>query len=516
MDAEIFEKYVDRIYGWAVKHTYTSDEAEELSQEILLRAMTELSRLRDESRFEPWLWGIAKNVWHSFSRYRGRLRSVMSFDSLPEPVAPEESEDSLPELLLARILKLSAIYREIIILHYYDRLSTKEISMRLGVPEGTVTWRLSEARRKLKKELEVSMYSSIEETALHPIKMRLDIYGSGSYGAGIPYPNEYISDALSQNILWHAYEEPMTVEALASSCGVPAYYIEASLANLKKREAVIEPSRGRFQTDLPIFSDRHGLWLKEKLPELISPLSESMYSAIERVYNEMERIEHYRAKKSRTTLFCLYAVMAFVHLSEKFCRLPYPEIPAAYDGNCWRYIGHTESTSNRVNTVGRQSNSNIGSRGHFSLTQFNFLSFKWKPLLYDLEINVCEDILINGTTEDKWNLSSCIAGGWIEKRGEELFVKIPAFRADEYAEFVSIVERELADLIPSWDRAATAIAKDYAELFPKHLANDGARLSRYLWFSSCGELFELWQGDGRLNIADGEDGLAVMIERKKK
>lgn len=35
-----FEKYVDRIYGWAVKHTYTSDEAEELSQEIFLRAMT--------------------------------------------------------------------------------------------------------------------------------------------------------------------------------------------------------------------------------------------------------------------------------------------------------------------------------------------------------------------------------------------------------------------------------------------------------------------------------------------
>lgn len=89
------------------------------------------------------------------------------------------------------------------------------------------------------------MYSSIEESALHPIKMRLDIYGSGNFGAGVPFPNEFIDDALSQNILWQAYEEPITVEALASSCKVPAYYIEDSLKKLKKRGALIEPSRGK-------------------------------------------------------------------------------------------------------------------------------------------------------------------------------------------------------------------------------------------------------------------------------
>lgn len=150
MDAHILESYIDRIYGYALKHTFTLDEADELSQEIMLRAISELPRLRDESRFEPWLWGVAKNVRRSFSRYRGRLRSVVSFDEIPEPIDFETdiSEDELSELLIRRILELSAVYRDIIVLHYYDRLSTKEISVRLGVPEGTVSWRLSEARKR--------------------------------------------------------------------------------------------------------------------------------------------------------------------------------------------------------------------------------------------------------------------------------------------------------------------------------------------------------------------------------
>ena len=49
---------------------------------------------------------------------------------------------------------LSSIYRETIILHYYDNLSVKQISKKLNVPEGTVSWRLKVARSKIKEEFE--------------------------------------------------------------------------------------------------------------------------------------------------------------------------------------------------------------------------------------------------------------------------------------------------------------------------------------------------------------------------
>ena len=179
MKSDRIEVYIEKVYGYAVHHTYTRDEADELSQEILLTAIRELPKLRDGSRFEPWLWGIANNVTKSFSRSKGKNRAIYSYDVL-EDLPCEESDESEDEetydFLRTKIAMLSETYRNIIILYYYDGLSTKEIAERLNIPEGTVTWRLSAARKKLKKE-----FDDMNETALRPIRMRIGIYGNGDY-----------------------------------------------------------------------------------------------------------------------------------------------------------------------------------------------------------------------------------------------------------------------------------------------------------------------------------------------
>ena len=78
------------------------------------------------------------------------------------------------------------------------------------------------------------------ETALRPIKMRIDIYGSGNYnGKTIPFPSDFIDDALSQNILYHCYEQAKNVEELAKLCGVPAYYVEDRLEKPPENEDLV-------------------------------------------------------------------------------------------------------------------------------------------------------------------------------------------------------------------------------------------------------------------------------------
>lgn len=72
MDKSIIAEYTDKVYAYAVSKTFSNDEAEELSQEILLTAISELSKLRDESRFEPWLWSLASNVAKMFRRGMGK------------------------------------------------------------------------------------------------------------------------------------------------------------------------------------------------------------------------------------------------------------------------------------------------------------------------------------------------------------------------------------------------------------------------------------------------------------
>ena len=507
MESKILENYVERIYGWAVRHTFSDDEADELSQEILLTALKQLPKLRDESRFEPWLWGIAKNTERAFRRYCGRMRTYVSIDLIEE--LPEPDPDGIEEdeaALRRSISRLSAIYRDIVILHYYDGLSTKSIAKRLGIPEGTVTWRLSEARRKLKKE-----YENMEESALRPVKMRIDIYGSGNYPAGGPFPQAFISDALSQNILWQAYEEPLSVEELSALSGVPAYYLEDSLSNLKKRGAVTEPIRGKFLTDFAILSDRHGLWLEENAPKAVEPLAGEMLEALKGLAADMTAVNHYRAGKSDLELTYLYGVMAFSDLSAEYCKLPYPEIPAAYDGNNWRYIGHTEKL-HPVRSLGCQNNSNNGSRGHYSCSQYNFAGFEWKRMIYDTEINVCEDIMLTGKSDDQWTVASCIAEGRVKKCGDRLMSMIPAFRRDEYTEFKSLVRKHFASLVPRWDEVIVSLAAGYAKLFPKRLADDAARLSRYFWFSMFASLTDHWQNTGALMRPDAGSVCDVMIE----
>ncbi len=158
MKPDIIEDYIEKVYGYAVNHTYTRDEADELSQEILLTVIRELPKLMDDGKFDPWLWGVANNVAKSFSRSMGKNRAMYSYDIL-ENMPYEESDKSeneeIYDFLRTKIAMLSEIYRNIIILYYYDGLSTKEISDKLNIPEGTVTWRLSVGRKKLKRSLTI-------------------------------------------------------------------------------------------------------------------------------------------------------------------------------------------------------------------------------------------------------------------------------------------------------------------------------------------------------------------------
>ena len=98
MKPEIIEDYIEKVYGYAVNHTYTRDEADELSQEILLTVIRELSKLRDDSKFEPWLWGIANNVAKSFCRSMGKNKATYSYDVLENVPYEESDEDESEEL----------------------------------------------------------------------------------------------------------------------------------------------------------------------------------------------------------------------------------------------------------------------------------------------------------------------------------------------------------------------------------------------------------------------------------
>lgn len=481
MESTILTKYIDKIYKFAISRTFSEDEADELSQEILLNAVVSLPKLREERKFEPWLWGLAENTSRSFRRKLGKQRAIFVYnapESLIEEVELDETDEELYDTLREKIVMLSKMYREVVILYYYDGLSTKEISERLEIPIGTVTWRLSEARNKLRKE-----YENMQETALRPVTMRIDIYGSGNYGKEQPFPDVYINDALSQNILYYCYENPKSIEELAKLCGVPAYYVEDRIENLVKRYAVIQPVKGKYQTDFIIWTDKYGKHCEENAEKALMPMMDRLVEVLEKLYEEADKIDFYRAGKSTEELKFLYGVMAFEHLSANREGRNYPQIPINYDGNNWRYIANMESGKYRRTGIGTQRCSNRSDisryrpEGTYQHTVYAMKDFGFRMMMYDNYINVCQDVLQTGRTEDEQSAVSVIQEGYI-KRGEsgELVVTVPAFTKAQKETFDAMAERLLTPLMPEYFGLVEKFLIEYKKLFPKHLEEDAKRL----------------------------------------
>ena len=511
---EEIERYVGKVYAFAVKQTFSEDEAADLSQEILFTAIRSLPTLRDDCKFEFWLWGIAKNVSKSFRRRQGRQRA-MFFYNVPEELAAESNDDETEELynlLRQKISMLSAMYRDIIILYYYDNLSTKDIAARLGIPEGTVTWRLSEARKKLKKEC-----TEMEETALRPTKLTFGFYGDYDPNyVKIPAPHVFISDALSQNILYYCYEEPQSVEELSKLCGVPAYYVEERIQHLLKYDALTEAAKGKYRTDFIIWSDKHGIYCEENAEKILMPIMDKLLTALKNIAAQADQIPFYKAGKEPKDLFYLYGALAFQYVQAHYCDLPNPHIGEKYNGMCWSYSGNLETGAHERICINVHHSANLVSRGHYSHTVFSgFGGLTHRDMMCDLYINACEDILLTDTSKDANATALAIQSGYITRREDNrLSVTVPAFTKEQKKEFDGIVEKYLAPLMEEYSSIVRQFIAGYKKLFPKHLQEEADRMCYHMFLSLYHTVIAYAQRTGSIEPPSPNCPCDVLIQHK--
>ena len=513
MDSGIIESYVEKVYGYAINHTYSREEADELAQEILFTAVRELPRLKDSSKFEPWLWGIANNVTKTFRRIMGKQRAMYSYD-MPDNMTYEEEyfddQEEIYDSLRTKIAMLSSIYREIIVLYYYDGLSTKQISEHLNIPEGTVTWRLSEARKKLKKEC-----TKMNESALRPIRMKIDMYGNGNYdGVSIPFPDVYISDALSQNILYYAYEKAVSVEELAKLCGVPAYFIEERIDNLLKRDAIIEISKGKYQTDFIIWSDKYGIFCEENAEKALLPIMDKLITAIKAVSKEAQTIDFYKANKSDVDLLYLYGMLSFDYIRRHYCKLPCPQHKTKYDGYRWNYIGSIETGKHPRISINSHHSGNLDRGGNCTYTiYFGIDGLNYRKMMSDNYITACYDIINQGASKDIDSIANAIKDGFIIKKSDgSFFVPVPFFTIEQKRAFDAIVEKHFSPLIPEYEAITNKFIAAYKKIFPKHLSDDVERMCQGMFSNLYATVIAYAQKTGAIEKPSDEYYCEVLLQ----
>jgi len=164
-DGEAFsllvDAYADRIFGYLNLMVKNRSDAEEISQEVFIKAYRGLCKFRADCPFAPWLFRIARNEAINFSR-RHKRQGLLAADRNPDlpPLEPVDVSDGPLEQMLDRerrkearrlIAALDEKYRTVLTLRYGEGLSYREIAGVIGAPEGTVKTLLHRAKAKLRR-----------------------------------------------------------------------------------------------------------------------------------------------------------------------------------------------------------------------------------------------------------------------------------------------------------------------------------------------------------------------------
>ena len=172
-DLQAFEElllhYQDRVYSHCLRLTANNDDAQDLAQEVFIRAYRSIKKFRQEADFGTWLHRITVNTW--ITQLRKKKKFI--FVSLDEPLNTGEgemirelaaSEDGPLELVERQELsasvrkalaRLTPEYQAVLILREMEGYSYEEIAQILDCSLGTVKSRISRGRRDIKKEMEI-------------------------------------------------------------------------------------------------------------------------------------------------------------------------------------------------------------------------------------------------------------------------------------------------------------------------------------------------------------------------
>ena len=150
----LIEQYQFRLFRYLLHLTSSRERAEDFFQETWVRVLERGSQYDGRWKFEAWLFTIARNLvldWHrrkkpeSFESLRGREEDAPAFDVRDEKSAtPLESvlSNEQREGVHTSLGKISAVYREVLVLRFQEEMQLEEIAGVLSTPVSTVKSRL--------------------------------------------------------------------------------------------------------------------------------------------------------------------------------------------------------------------------------------------------------------------------------------------------------------------------------------------------------------------------------------
>jgi RNA polymerase sigma-70 factor (ECF subfamily) len=153
-----FSDHVARVFHFALRLTGDRHEAEDITQETLLRAWRRRDRLREPAAARVWLFRIAANIWRDQarrSRHMAGQTRPLDDEIKSNAASPHHMASTRDEVRLAveTMDSLPPRQREVLYLHACEELTHIEIAEALGTSVENVKANLSLARKKMREQL---------------------------------------------------------------------------------------------------------------------------------------------------------------------------------------------------------------------------------------------------------------------------------------------------------------------------------------------------------------------------
>lgn len=165
----LFERHRNLVYRFVYQMSNRRDDAEDLTQEVFVRAYQNLHRYRDEAKFTTWLLRIATNLATDKSRMSQRRMTLenqesgsqgalawMTIGSVEDPVENMEGARRI-EVLRRAIQELPDHHRNVIIMRDIEEMEYRDMADILGCTVGGAKLRVLRGRRALKDKMIVLM-----------------------------------------------------------------------------------------------------------------------------------------------------------------------------------------------------------------------------------------------------------------------------------------------------------------------------------------------------------------------
>ncbi len=149
----LVETFQGPVFGLCFRMVRHREDAEDITQEVLLRAVRSLKSWDGERPLRPWILAIAANRCRThLGRQARRPLPAEDLSEVPDERRPDHDRDLAAELELA-LAALRPEYRMVVVMYHEQEMPYEEISDAIGRPVGTVKTWLHRARAEMARQL---------------------------------------------------------------------------------------------------------------------------------------------------------------------------------------------------------------------------------------------------------------------------------------------------------------------------------------------------------------------------